>query len=93
MFEASMDKIEAELIALIKENQHILTDFVGQKASDLVNDDAAMSELAAKLYTLLPALLQSMVSQQQLTAFILANRQRVVAAIQAAGQASGAPRA
>ena len=35
MFEAVKDKIEAEIVALVRQNQLLITDFVGQKASAL----------------------------------------------------------
>ncbi len=87
MFEAVKQKIEAEIITLVSQNQHLITDFVGQKASGLVNDDAAMTNFASKLYAMLPLMLRSVVSQDTFTSFVLDNRQRLIAAITAATQA------
>lgn len=87
MFEAVEQKIEAEIITLVSQNQHLITEFVGQKASGLVNDDAAMTNFAGKLYGMLPLMLKSIVSQDTFTSFVLDNRQRLIAAITAATQA------
>lgn len=87
MFEAVKEKIEAEIVALASQNQHLITDFVGQKASGLINDDAAMTGFALKLYGMLPTMLRSIVGQDTFTAFVLDNRQRLIAAITAATQA------
>lgn len=89
MFEAVKDKVEAEIVTLAAQNQHLLTDFLGEKASSLVNDDAAMSSLALKLYALLPGMLKAVVGQDTFTSFMLDNRQRLIAAITAATQSSG----
>lgn len=89
MFEAVKEKVEAEIVALASQNQHLITDFVGQKASSLVNDDAAMSDLALKLYGLLPTVLKSIVGQDTFTSFVLENRQRLIAAITTATQTPG----
>lgn len=88
MFEAVKDKVEAEIVALATRNEHLLTDFLGEKASSLVNDDAAMQNLSLKLYDLLPAVLKSIVGQDTFTSFVLDNRQRLIAAITAATQPS-----
>jgi len=88
MFEAVKGKVEAEIVTLATQNQHLLTDFLGEKASSLVNDDAAMHNLSLKLYDLLPAVLQSIVGQDTFTSFMLDNRQRLIAAITAATQSS-----
>ncbi len=89
MFEAVKDKVEAEIVTLATQNQHLLTDFLGEKASSLVNDDAAMSSLSLKLYALLPGMLKAVVGQDTFTSFMLDNRQRLIAAITAATQPSG----
>ncbi|MGO4407656.1 hypothetical protein AB4Z10_25760 [Bosea sp. RAF48] len=89
MFEAVKEKIEAEIVSLVSQNEHLLKDFAGQKASDLVNDDAAMRDLALRLYGLLPAMLKSIVGQDIFIAFVLDNRQRLIEAITAATQEPG----
>ena len=70
MFEVVKDKVEAEIVTLATQNQHLLTDFLGEKASSLVNDDAAMHNLSVKLYDLLPAVLKSIVGQDTFTSFM-----------------------
>lgn len=92
MLASAKEKIVAALDGVVAANRERFRTYVGQKAVELLSNDDTMTELAGQVYPLLPLAVRLLVKQDAFAAFLLGNRERVVAVFERASAPSEAPR-